>query len=309
MILNALWQVFAVLAWPGYIIALCSVGYFAVQAVEYLITRKMMVQIYNYRSYTINEIRAHLTLPALSVMLAILSGIGVNLATGGGGINDLSTGIQLIAIAVVMAIVCGFTLLQNSSEPLTPSRELHLRLVRVSEALDDPFVSVERAVQLLPEMRRHAAVGRRLMQRAEQVTYRDWRASRLTPRHRRQIRWAWWALLIWVPLAVVRLAIHGWDSSAAAVMACVVGAGMSCGVVAPRLHFSNERRRWATFGMMLANGGDRIVREIARLDRMQRSQRPSSLHTARRRRPYVPTGAPSVSSRSIGGKTWHRRSR
>jgi hypothetical protein len=258
---------------PGGIAALGSVLYLVVQLTEYVAAPKLMKAIYFLRSFTINEIRAYLTLPGLSVVVAIVAGVGVNLATSGDSGDNLQTGLWLIAAAVFLAFYGGFTLLLNSEQGSSKSYDLQLRLSRVSDALGEPFVPVEQARQLIPEIRRYEAVGQRLIKRAETFNYRQWFKINVSRKGRRDIRIGYTALFSLIPLSAIHLMLAGWDTYAVIMPVAWVVVAACCGGLAPRIHFINVRRRHAFLGKILATRSARIMRKISALERTRADHR------------------------------------
>jgi hypothetical protein len=200
-------------------------------------------------------------------MVAIIAGIGVNLATSEDPNGNLKAGVLLIVAAMLIAIYGGFALLISSTQRSSKSYELQLRISRVSDALNQPLVPVEQARRLIPEIRRYEAIGHRLMMRAETATYHQWFTVNVSRKGRRDIRIGYGAIFSLIPLAIANLALARWSTYAALMPFTWVAIGTCCGGMAPRIHFINLTRRHALLGSLLANRSGRLLRKISSFER------------------------------------------
>jgi hypothetical protein len=207
-----------------------------------------------------------MTLPAISVVVAVIAGIGVNLATDARGKDDISTGVQLILTGFVVILLFGLMMIVTH-RPVSSSRAVQIRLARIASALDDPFVSVERAVQLRPEVRRYMKVGERIARRHDSTTFRGWLRMVAADRDLKvsiagAYGFAAGAILLWAWRVLVT---NGVTASAGRLTFLVLA--VSGGLLGPALHFQNYRKMCFGFGTLLRENSRAAMANIDMLER------------------------------------------
>jgi hypothetical protein len=251
---------------PGMFSLAFAVAYLAYQSAVFLLLRHPAEEVYRYRTQSFAEVRMLVTLPTISVVVAVIAGIGVNLATDAQDKGDVSTGVQLIFMGFVLISFIGLMMVV-AHRPASPSRAVQIRLARIASALDDPFVSVERAVQLRAEVRRYMKVGERIAKRQVSTTFREWRGMMMAERDVKvsvvgAYGFAAGAMMLWVWRVLVT---HGVTASAGRLTFLVFA--ISGGLLGTALHFHNYRQKCFGFGTLLQQRSRAVMANIDMLER------------------------------------------
>ena len=266
---NPILDVTNVFGLVGAITLVGGIGYMIRALIEAWVMRGMPNAVLTYRETPPEQVRALIVLPFNSILVAVVSGAGINIATGGRGGEILQFGLIAVALAIFFTLYMGYLFVFNPPSVQHPARRLQLRLFRLREALDDdPFVSVERALQLLPELNRHVETGRRLKARPEALTFKKWFHQQFNGESfvllvsAYVLAFSW--IINWISRVVsthvsVGIAAAGWTFTAFGVAAAVLG---------PAFGYFNYKKRCTIFGTYLLVQGTSLVNKVHRLDRM-----------------------------------------
>jgi uncharacterized membrane protein (DUF441 family) len=251
----------------GILFCVWSIIYLACQVIVFFSLKNSAEEMYRVWMVSLSDFRTLITLPTISVTVAILAGVGVNYLTSADKHEAIEFGVQLIIFSIIIVVFMGL-LLAASNRPPSAARKLAWRLSRISDGLDDPFVSVDRAVTLRAELKRHARAAERQIGIARNLNFRRWHRDLTGTREMRLAI----AVFYLSPLAAIALHVIqnirvGYSQTRTFTFFALVGAGIISGVTAPLINYKNHVRRRILYGEIIAKESNSIIFKINRLEK------------------------------------------
>ncbi|MEV6848317.1 hypothetical protein [Actinoplanes sp. NPDC051411] len=240
---------------------------FVKELVEAVLIRRRLDLINAYRSVPPTDLRSLVTLPLASALIGIVSGVGVNIATGG---SDISTGVYIIVGGVALVIYLGCIMALNPLRVDDPDRKVLTYLSQVEKVMHDPFVYLDQVEGSIPRLKRLRCVGQRL-----QATPRDRRSIRLWLREnlddetRRAIIAGPSLSVFIVFLWLLNWALGEWAISQVISRATIVALACMLAIAMPFLARFNRLERRKGLGRFIAERSSYLIGLADRAKRMQ----------------------------------------